>query len=654
MKSNADLLPEVLDFCRQNGLLPSGGRIIVGLSGGPDSLALLDILHRLAPRHGLTVVAAHLNHSLRGAASDADEAAVRRVCAGYGVRLYVRRRDIAAAAADSCQSPEEAGRRARYAFFDAVARAEAAAATAGHAGGSRNPDERRCLYRQPDSVPAAAAPGHEPQVGSALLNSSCQPDANQSDANQSDAIHGPASALDDLDRRLSEQELAACLEAGVRVAVGHHRNDQAETVLLNLGRGSGIDGLAGMRPRNGLVIRPLLDVSRARIDAYIIWRGLEPCIDATNFETAATRNRLRHRVLPALNEAFGFDAVPALARAARLLRQDADYLQCQATETLAALRAHARLYQAGSHLVEDQFPEAQSLDRQLPGQVAALLVKDAAALHPALLNRVLRLWYHESFGDMRDLSESQVSGLAGLCQQGRSGRRCSLPHGRQALRDFDWLILLDTALPFVPADVPTAVPASVPIVCTSVSPDVSTNVPTAVPASVPTDISASVPAAVSASVPAAVPASVPAADSDRLDARSLRLTGTTEIPGGGFFVTQFIVDKQQIVYNSRIWCFQASELTGTVVRHRLPHDRLQVEGSMHGKLLKKLLCERQVPAGLRDRLPLIARNATVLWIPGVAASSRLPVGPDNADIPPQQWLVVRYIRPEAAADGMSP
>lgn len=533
-----DILPQVQDFCRRNDLLPEGGRVIVGLSGGPDSLALFDILHRLAPKYKYTLVAAHLNHGLRGADADADEAAVRCFCEDYNTRLYVRKRDIAAEAAANCQSEEEAGRRARYSFFDIVVRKEAMlmaaekARTEPESQRIRNPLEHHSLYAEP-----------------------------------------------------VETQNNDFYRQGIRVAVGHHRNDQAETVLLNLGRGSGIDGLAGMRPQNGHIIRPLLPIAREKIEEYVCWRGLKPCLDATNLETNATRNRLRHQVIPAMSEAFGFDIVPSLARAARLLRQDADYLHQQAENALAAIHAGA----------EKNAEQQQLRGNNLPGAVAMLSIKEVNELHPAILSRVLRRWYQDSFGDVRDLSARQVAVLINLCRPGRSGRKASLPQGRSAVRDFDNLVLLE--------------------------------------------------AADAANVAAEVAGAAAAAKTS--PEQLLKIPGITELAGGDRFVTRFIVVQNQIVYNSKIWCFQASELSGAVVRYRRPRDYFKVEGRAHGKSLKKYFCERKVPAGLRDRLPLIARGDTILWIPGVGAAHRLPTEAVAEEIPHEAWVEVRYLRSPA-------
>lgn len=115
------------------------------------------------------------------------------------------------------------------------------------------------------------------------------------------------------------------------IAIGHHRDDQAETLLLHLLRGSGTDGLCGMRVRSGRLIRPLLNTSKEEILAYLAACGQTYCTDATNFETDATRNRIRLNVLPVI-ETINPAAKKALCEAAAHVAEDADYLNALAEE----------------------------------------------------------------------------------------------------------------------------------------------------------------------------------------------------------------------------------------------------------------------------------------------------------------------------------
>ncbi len=219
------------------GVAESDG-VLVALSGGADSVALLLELNRLQ-REGLILrlEAAHLHHGIRGVDADDDAAFVRALCDRLCVPLTTDRADVPKLSRENGTSLELAARNARYAFLERV-RAE----------------------RSLDCI-----------------------------------------------------------------ALGHHRDDQAETLLLHLLRGSGTDGLAGMRPRSGRFIRPLLGTEKQTILSYLRERGQDFRTDATNFETDATRNRIRLNVIPVL-ETINPAAKKALSEAAEHVAEDAAFL----------------------------------------------------------------------------------------------------------------------------------------------------------------------------------------------------------------------------------------------------------------------------------------------------------------------------------------
>ncbi len=122
-----------------------------------------------------------------------------------------------------------------------------------------------------------------------------------------------------------------------RIAVGHTRDDQAETFLLKLIRGAGLTGLGGIYPRRGIVVRPLLDVSRADLRRYLESRGQSWVDDETNEDLANPRNRIRHKVLPELDLTAGASSIPAIARAASISREDGQWLDELADRRLEVL-----------------------------------------------------------------------------------------------------------------------------------------------------------------------------------------------------------------------------------------------------------------------------------------------------------------------------
>jgi tRNA(Ile)-lysidine synthase len=230
---------------RRHALCPPGSRVLVGLSGGSDSVALTFALRELGPSLDFTLVGlAHVNHRLRDTA-DRDEAFCRALASRLGLPIHVAACDVKALAGERRCSIEEAARQARYGFFATIAR-------------------------------------------------------------QLDAT---------------------------RVAVGHTLDDQAETFVLKLARGAGLSGLGSIYPRRGDIIRPLLDVSREELREHLRSVGETWVEDETNADLSNPRNRVRHDVLPHLEQALGLPARRAIARAAGLVGEDARWL-----DELAAAR----------------------------------------------------------------------------------------------------------------------------------------------------------------------------------------------------------------------------------------------------------------------------------------------------------------------------
>jgi tRNA(Ile)-lysidine synthase len=232
------LYQRVRKTIERHALCPPGTRVLVGLSGGSDSVALLFLLRELAENGNFTVTGvAHLNHRLRPC-SDRDEAFCRDLAARAGLRIVVQSEDVKGYARRRNLSVEDAARRIRYDFMEQTA----------------------------DALPAD------------------------------------------------------------RIAVGHTQDDQAETFLLKLIRGAGLTGLAGIHPRRGRIVRPLLDVSRADLRGYLAGRRQRWIDDETNDDLENPRNRIRHVVLPELDCAAKSATRPAIARAAGLARDDAEWL----------------------------------------------------------------------------------------------------------------------------------------------------------------------------------------------------------------------------------------------------------------------------------------------------------------------------------------
>lgn len=233
----------------QNGLIPAGGHVVVGVSGGADSVALLYALHHLRPRLSFALTAVHVHHGLRGQEADADAEFVQLLAWRLGVPCVVEKVKVAALARRGRISIEMAGRSARHDVFARVARA----------------------------------------VGAD------------------------------------------------RVATAHHADDQVETMLLRLLRGSGLQGLGGMTYTsviNGLrIIRPMLQVCHAEAVSFLRGHGLAWREDASNADTTLLRNRIRVELLPMLKDRFGPAVRANMLRTAQALREDQAWLDQVAQKT---------------------------------------------------------------------------------------------------------------------------------------------------------------------------------------------------------------------------------------------------------------------------------------------------------------------------------
>lgn len=200
------------------------------------------------------------------------------------------------------------------------------------------------------------------------------------------------------------------------VALGHTLDDQVETVLHRLGRGAGLRGLGGMRRYSPPLWRPLLEVRRSFLQGLLRRAGRAWREDSTNTSPAATRNRLRCLVLPALEKALGPASLANIARASALAREDEEFLEKSAREAL-------------SPLLLAKNPEQVELDRRL-----------LIGLPSVLSRRILRFLLEDLTGG-RTAGASHLEGLLTLARAGQSGTTLHLPGGAEGIRKAGTLVL---------------------------------------------------------------------------------------------------------------------------------------------------------------------------------------------------------------------
>ena len=250
-------------------MLEPGDRVIAAVSGGADSVCLLALLCNMKMDMGICLRAVHVHHGLRAEEADRDAEFVRVLCEELDVPCHIIRVDVRGFASAGGMSEEEAGRHLRYEALEREALMWEAE-LAGEPGAGSEPDE----------------PGREPGA-------------------RREAV------------RL------------IKIAVAHHSDDQAETILHNLFRGTGLGGLKGIPYVRGRIIRPLLDVERREIMSWLKKQGFSWVQDSTNSSDHYTRNRIRCHLLPLIESEVNQGAAGNILRLGRLASQADEYLRMQ-------------------------------------------------------------------------------------------------------------------------------------------------------------------------------------------------------------------------------------------------------------------------------------------------------------------------------------
>lgn len=323
------MIQKVEEYCRQNEMIQRGDKIIIGLSGGADSVCLFFVLFALKEKYQLTLQAVHIHHGIRKTEADRDAAFVEALCQQYQIPCLVEYYQVMDLARQQGISVEAAGRQVRYQTMEQL-----------------------------------------------------------------------------------RKEMAF-----YKIAVAHHRGDQAETILFHLCRGSGLAGLRGMEPSNGVIIRPLLFLSRSQIEAFLIERNQTWCMDSTNLENNYSRNILRNQILPLLTEKINAETVEHIAAAGEILGEAYDYIRKEAQ------------HWAGKLVIEKEKHKVE------------LKVEEMVLLAPFLRKEIYRLLLEEQ-GGLRDISVIHLEQIDTLLFE-TVGHRFDLPGRREVVRKYDSLLFLN-------------------------------------------------------------------------------------------------------------------------------------------------------------------------------------------------------------------
>jgi tRNA(Ile)-lysidine synthase len=316
------LINKVIDAIEENEMLQDGDKVVVGVSGGPDSMCLLHVLLKLRDRFSLGLIAAHVNHGLRGKDADDDAQYVEEYCRTNDVEFRCIKEDIHKISAERNVSDETAGREIRYEFFERLKR--------------------------------------------------------ENDAD--------------------------------KIAIAHNLSDQAETVLMRIMRGTGLEGLVGIKPvRDGVYIRPLLTCARAEIEDYCSRNGINPRIDKTNFESIYARNKIRLELIPYIEKNFNTDIINVLNRLAQSAKVDSEYLEQE---------------------IEKKYKKYCKYK-----ETKVIITKEAFLEHEAVLTRLIRMGFAQVLGNLRNFDRMHIYQVIELQRNG-TGKKLMLPNGVTAFNNY--------------------------------------------------------------------------------------------------------------------------------------------------------------------------------------------------------------------------
>ena len=317
-----NMVEKVFKFIKENRIFDSGDSVILGVSGGADSICMLTVLCKLKHRLNLKLYVVHVNHGIRGGDALEDENFVKEFCEKENLSFFPYHINVPEIVKKTGMSEEEAGRRERYRIF---------------------------------------------------------------------------------------YELANELKAD-KIAVAHNLNDNSETILFNMFRGTGIKGMTGIPVQRDKIVRPLLCVTRAEIEAYLDSLNISYCMDITNKSTEYTRNKIRLELLPYIKENINKKAEYNIVNAAEKLSEINDYMEQQ-------VDAEYKKYVKGN-----------------------LILNEGEFLHPAVKNQVIRRVIENQAGCLKDIMDVHVRDVATLFK-GQVSKKINLPYNLIAVKEYDGVII---------------------------------------------------------------------------------------------------------------------------------------------------------------------------------------------------------------------
>lgn len=291
------MIDKIKKHIKENNLIEDGENIVIGFSGGPDSVLLLYALNELSKEYGYNLLAVHINHQLRGEEAVKDEEFSKDFSNSIGVKFISFNMDVSGYAKEHKISVEDAGRRIRYEKFHEVL---------------------------------------EEEFGKGVI------------------------------------------------AVGHHKNDDAETILINLIRGAGGAGLSGISSKSNNIVRPLIDITKGEILNFLEKNKIPYVEDKTNFENDYLRNKIRNVIIPYIENEINENFVDSLTRSSKIIESNEDFLEDYVSNL--NLISHERNYYK-------------------------LNCKDFEKHHIAIQRKLILKAYESIKGDRKDISFTNVESI---------------------------------------------------------------------------------------------------------------------------------------------------------------------------------------------------------------------------------------------------
>ncbi|MEG0370984.1 MAG: tRNA lysidine(34) synthetase TilS [Clostridium sp.] len=306
------MLEKVKETIKNFNMISKGDMIVVGFSGGPDSLALLHVLISIQKEYDLDIHGAHINHMIRGEEALRDERFSREFCENNNIRFHLKTEDVNKLAKKLGLSSEEAGRKVRYEFFQEI-------------------------------------------------------------------INGNKSG---------------------KIALAHNLNDNSETIIMRVLRGTSLLGMGGISPTRDNIIRPIINCTRNEIEAYCDYNNLNPVIDSTNLQEIYTRNKIRLKIIPYIRENFNPNILENLHSNSKIARDEDEFMMSITRDTTRKLQ-----HDGGYNLEEFN------------------------KLHIAMKRRVIRCIIEDVLGNLNGIESKHIDMIIKLIAKGESGKRIDIKNG---------------------------------------------------------------------------------------------------------------------------------------------------------------------------------------------------------------------------------